>query len=429
MHWFWFLIYNTIVVPLIYIALMIGGLFSKKIALGIRGRKNLFNDLEKQLFNLPKAPICWFHVASVGEFEQAKPVIEYAKKVFPDLNIIVSFFSPSGYENVRSFPGVEIFCYLPFDSYFQTKKFLQLISPDLIVVIRHDIWPNYVWYAHRKAIPQILIDASVSAKTMRLWCGLRSFNKDVFKNFDRILAISEENKQRLLRIYPRPNHISVCGDTRYDQVYKRTQETGKIDILLESGYFANKRVFVAGSTWPSDEKHVLPAVDEMLSRYNDFIAVMVPHEPTLDHLEPLIDHYKTLAISTARFTELENQESWNFRVLVVDCMGLLANIYAIALVAYVGGSFGPGVHNVLEPVAHGIPVLFGPRHLNSFEAQVLIKRGAGFSVQNSAEILDRLEHLLKDPAKAGSVGKLAKAMVLENIGASEKTVQVFKELL
>lgn len=430
MHLFWFFIYNIFVVPLLYIVLKIGGLFNKKIARGIRGRRKLFKNLKTQITKLPvNSPRCWFHVASLGEFEQAKPVIEHAKQVLPNLTVIVSFFSPSGFENAQKFAGADVICYLPFDSFLRSKKFVKLISPDLGVIIRHDIWPNHMWSARRLGVHLLLIDASLSAETMRFKFGIRNFNRDLFSTFDRILAVSDENRLRLQRIYSRPEQILVCGDTRYDQVYERTQETGNIDKLLESGYFQNKRVFIAGSTWPSDENHIVPAIDEMLSRYQNFIAVIVPHEPTPAHVEPLMEHFRTAGISTIRLTELEKSGSWNFRVLVVDCMGLLANIYTLGLVAYVGGSFGPGVHNVLEPMAHGCPVLFGPRHLNSFEAQVLVKSGAGFLVQNSENVLDKLVHFLDDPSEAVSVGKIAKAMVMENVGASEKTVQVMKDFL
>lgn len=428
MRTFWLLLYNLFVVPLLYGTFYIAALFNSKISRGILGRRTEAALLPERLARISDANLrCWIHISSLGEFEQARPVLQLLKQQIPDIAIIVSFFSPSGYDNVKNIPEVDVKTYLPFDSFFRAKRFIAQIKPDVAAIIRHDIWPNHVWQLQQAGIPLILIDAAISEKAFRLYRFGRCFFQQLLAAFSGFLAVSPVDHERLKKIVPE-GKITVIGDTRYDQVYHRARETSKIHALINSNYFASRRVLVAGSIWPSDEKHLLPAVLRLFDDYSDFIFIGVPHEPTPEHVLDLETFFRHRNLSTARFSAL-GQPPWDFKALIIDSIGILANLYALGTVAFVGGSFGPGVHSVLEPAAHGCPVLFGPVHRNSQEAILLTEKGGGFSVKNDAECYQELKNLFIDVDKASQVGKRALSLVLDNVGASQKAVAAIKAAL
>lgn len=428
MRTFWLLLYNFFVVPLLYGTFYIAALFNRKISRGISGRGTEVTLLNEKISRLPNTGArCWIHISSLGEFEQARPVLQLLKQQIPDLAIIISFFSPSGYDNVKNLPEIDLKTYLPFDSFFQAKRFIAKIRPDVAAIIRHDMWPNHVWRLQQAGIPLILIDATVSEKTFRLYRLGKLFFRHLLAAFSRILTVSPLDRERLQKIVPDHN-ITVIGDTRYDQVYNRAHETSKINFLIASHYFTLRRVLVGGSIWPSDEKHLLPAVLKLFADYSDFLFIAVPHEPTPEHVQNLETFFQSQNLIPVRFSAL-GQSPWNFQVLIIDSIGILANLYALGTVAFVGGSFGPGVHSVLEPAAHGCPVLFGPEHRNSQEAMLLVETGGGLCVKNDLECYQVLKNLFSDVRNAGQVGKRALNLVLANVGASQKAVAAIKKAL
>lgn len=428
MKTFWLLFYNIFIIPLLYGTFYLAAIFSPKISRGISGRRSEALLLKEKIARLSgTGKRCWIHISSLGEFEQARPVLQLLKKQIPDISIIISFFSPSGFDNVKNLPELDVKTYLPFDSFRQAKNFIATIKPDVAGIIRHDIWPNYVWRLQRAGIPLILFDTAISEKTFRLYTIGKVFFRCLLAPFSGFLTVAQTDADRLKKIMPDAK-ISVIGDTRYDQVYNRARETSKINFLVESNYFTFRRVLVAGSIWPSDEKQLLPAVVKLFADYPDFIFIAVPHEPTHEHVLSLETFFNNQNLKTARLSAL-GQQPWSFKVLIIDSIGLLANLYALATVAYVGGSFGPGVHSVLEPAAHGCPVLFGPRHRNSHEALSLVAHGGGLCVRNHLECYQVLNHLFTDTAKARQVGKRALSLVLANVGASQKAVTAIQTAL
>lgn len=423
MHYFLFIFYNLLGVPFIFIGARIAALFNDKIARGLKGRRGLFEHLQQRLAALPPSrPRLWFHISSMGEFEQAKPVIQSVKSRRPDLAVIVTFFSPSGYENSLRYPLADVISYLPLDSWRNARRFVRAVNPFAMVIVRHDIWLNFQWRLHRQGIPSYLIDASMSSRRLRWIKRVRWAVRDVFRTFREIHVISADNIMPFRMLHPLPACIRVVGDTRYDQVIARTRERDKIAPLLSSGLFARQRCVVAGSTWPTDEKVILPALIRWLHGHADNRLIIVPHELTPEHLQALRDEFSQSGLDFVMLSRWRQEHDEPHQVIIVDQMGWLANLYALAGLAYVGGSFGPGVHNVLEPAAHGCYVLFGPRNLNSQEAQHLIGRGGAQAIATTAELDSILLCFAKTPEELARGGAQALALVQENMGASDRVV-------
>ncbi|MCP4725231.1 MAG: hypothetical protein GY863_09355 [bacterium] len=423
----WFLLYNILTVPLLYFIFNIAGLFNKKVRQGIAGRKGQTDMISRALDKAGKGrKKIFFHCVSVGEWEQALPLIVKLKKINPDLFIIVAFFSPSGYNYVKDHPAVDLKVYLPFDSYSGAKRFLKMIDPALWIISKHDIWPNHLFAAGRLNVPTVLIDASLPSNSKRLYPLIRSFNRCAYDNFDFMFPISDEDSERFLRIFPYPEKLMTVGDTRFDQVYNRAEKARQSeDIKLfdnDSGV-----IFIAGSVWPPDEKHVMPALIKMLNKYNDMKAVLVPHEPDENHLKVLEDQLDSVSIGHKRFSDIQNSGKCSDRVILIDTIGILAKLYSQSDIAYIGGSFSTGVHNIMEPAVLENPVIFGPRHLNSFEAMELIRHGGGFTVSSSIEVENILERLITDKEYRKVCGKKAKELIYKSFGATEVIIDKLKE--
>ena len=423
-------VYNVLVVPLFLAGVRIAGLFNAKIRTGLRGRRRLFSVLQEQLAPFSRhEPRLWIHSSSAGEFEQGRPVIREFRKRHPNGLVVLSFFSPSGYENVHFDEENSIKTYLPADTLRNVRRFIELVRPTLACVVRHDIWPNYQFHLKRKGIPSILLNASISDEKLFIYRALRPLVRLLYSTFSDVCAVSQENLDRLYPFYPRPHHLHVTGDTRYDQVMARAQESEKIRFLQEGSFFEPSQTLVAGSTWPGDEKHLLPALERVLRNFPRFKVVIVPHEVTPNHLDDIESFFSDRGIALQRFSRLGPRKAWDFSVLLVDAFGLLANLYALGRLAYVGGGFGLGVNSVLEPAAHGCAVLFGPRHLNVVEAKQLRQCGGARMVRNEHDILSEISHCLEDPGEAERRGKAAKKFVLEHVGASGRTLDLLDKYL
>ncbi len=425
-----FLLYNAFFIPFLIVVVRIGGLFNPKIKRGLKGRCGLFATLQQDLAKArPSSLHVWMHIASMGELEQAKPVILNLKSRFPHALVILSVFSPSVIKNAKAFHDADIVCYIPLDSYWQAKKFIGLIAPNLALIVRHDIWPNHLWRLRKMKIPTVLLDASISDKRSGTFVLFRPFYRTLYAHFSEIMAVSWENAARVQKVYPFADRLHVCGDTRYDQVFRRTKEAGKIDHLLSAGYFQRERTFVVGSTWPSDEKCLFPAIAGALQKFPDLKVIVAPHEPTDAHVADMASFFQEQNICFRRYTQLDASANGLFRVLIIDRLGLLANLYGLGQLAFVGGGFGPGVHNILEPAAHGCAVLFGPRHRNSVEAMQLAKRGGAKAIHSTSEATAELMAYLQQPEGVRQVGGIALQMVQENLGASERCVDILQKYL
>ncbi|MBN1481501.1 hypothetical protein EH223_03975 [candidate division KSB1 bacterium] len=422
-------LYNIMRVPL-FALFKIAGFFNAKIRKSFKGRQNLFTRLDKELQRIPPgAPRLWVHISSMGELEQGIPLIDELLARFSEAWIVISLFSPSVYEHIKLSHERTIYTYLPFDSLCNAGKFIHKLKPRLHVIIRHDIWPNYQWLLQRKKIPSILVDASFSDKRLKLIKRWRSLYTHVYATFAAICVISQSNKERLASVYPRTKRIIICGDTRYDRVYSRATDTARIDFLRQKEFFIREKCLVAGSTWPADEKVILPGILKAMQQHKEFSLIIAPHEISGEHLDFIDESFANVDISVTKLSEWENFAASGSRVLLIDSIGLLANLYALGAIAYVGGGFGVGVHSVLEPAAHGAVVCYGPNYKNSPEAQEMATQKIAASIANQVEFQRLLLQLFDDPESTRHRGEETKNYVLRNVGASRRAVNVLEKFV
>jgi 3-deoxy-D-manno-octulosonic-acid transferase len=421
----WYLVYNVLVIPLLWVALRLLGLVQQKVRRGIEGRRSLFEQLERDLLRLKGQKRIWIHSSSLGEFEQAKPIIAALRNQRTDLDIIITFFSPSGYDPSRSYKFASLIAYIPFDTARNARRFLDLVRPDVAVMVRYDVWPNHVWELRRRNIPSLLANAALQHTSSRFWFALRNFHHYLYNNLTAILTVSEADAEAFRKFRLTQPRIQVIGETRYDQVWQRSIEA-RTKHFIPSVILKRKNVFVVGSSWEEDEAVVVPVFRKILQHNASALMILVPHEPTvgtLERLELSLDG----SLRSIRFSALNDYS--NERVILVDSIGILMALYQYADVAYVGGSFKQGIHNVLEPAAYGVPVIFGPKYENSHEAKALVSRGGGFAVADQQECYRILRKLFNDSRARARAGTMALQLVKENIGATERIVEQLTKLL
>jgi len=348
--------YNYLTLPFLYSALRIAGLFNKKVRTGIIGRKRVYEKLILSATSINKnKKLIWFHSSSLGEFEQAKPIIEKLKQE-KDVNVLITFFSPSGYENSVKYPYADLISYIPFDSISNAQKFISVTNPSAVIVMRYDLWPNMVRELNRKNIPVILVDATLRSSTPRKLPIIKSFHKILFGYLTRVLTVSESDANEFLSFGLDKAKVTAIGDTRFDRVYQRSL-LAKNKNLIKDELLKDKKVLVAGSTWEQDEEILFPAFLK-LSEYDETVIMIVaPHEPTLLHLEKIENEFAG-KIKTIRFSHLNNYT--DERIIIIDSIGILLTLYTYANVAFVGGSFKQNIDNVLEAAVYCAPALYGP---------------------------------------------------------------------
>ncbi|MBX2990374.1 MAG: 3-deoxy-D-manno-octulosonic acid transferase [Bacteroidetes bacterium] len=413
----WHTAYSLLALPMMWVVVRILGLFNRKVRRGIQGRRDLFAMLEKQVTGkLAGGRRVWFHASSMGEFEQAKPIIAELKHRHPDIRIIATFFSPSGFEHSRKYPLADVISYIPFDTRANARRFLDLTRPDVAVIIRYDVWPNHIWELQRRNIPVLIANATMRQNTQRRFPLVRTFHYFIYNAIDSILTVSEQDAEAFKIFSLTHPAIQAIGDTRYDQVSIRSAEAKKRHVIAEP-VLRGKRVLLAGSTWPEDEEVLLTGFLRLRQTMQNFLLIIVPHEPTIEHLEELEAELQGKA-SFIRFSALNDYS--NEDVVIVDSIGILLTLYTYADVAFIGGSFKQNVHNVLEAAVYGIPVVYGPRHANSQEAVTLAESGGGFVVQDSDSLFTSLKRLFENEGKRREAGRIAATFVHERIGATEK---------
>lgn len=392
---------------------------------GRRGWRARWDALSREL----PAPPVWFHVASVGEFEQARPLISAIERDHPGIPVILTFSSPSGYHFAKrrekvGTGAIAFIDYLPFDRAASMRHCLACARPRLLVMVKFDLWPNLIWEAADRGVPMALVDATLSPSSRRLSGPGRRFYGGLYRRLGHILAISDEDAARFAACAPGHPHIAVTGDTRFDRVLERWEKRPREVLALPSD---GSVTLIAGSTWPPDEARLLPALARLMKEEPSLRAVLVPHEPLPSHLEPL-QRWASGNGFSAR-TAGAGPVPPGTRVVIVDVVGVLAEAYAGADAAYVGGAFSTGVHSVIEPAIAALPVVFGPRHDNSFEAVQLVERGAAAAITDEAGAYEALRRFLFDPAARARAGGAARAYVESQLGATEKCMAAIRPAL
>jgi 3-deoxy-D-manno-octulosonic-acid transferase len=398
-------------IALYVFAVKIASLFNKKAKLMIAGQKKTF-DILKQNIDLQSKYI-WFHAASLGEFEQGRPLIEKIKKEKAEYKILLTFFSPSGYEVKKNYPFAEVICYLPFDVKENVKLFLDLANPAMTVFIKYEFWKNYLNELKKRSIPTYIISA--------LFRPNQIFFRSYGKNYRKILEnyncffVQDENSKQLLAKYGIHNVI-VSGDTRFDRVheiYEQRKDLPLIDKYLNKAADSKKTVLIAGSTWLKDEELII----SYFNQKPDIKLIIAPHEITENRIQAITSQLKRPYSLYSKVTESTVTE---VDCLIIDCFGLLSSIYRYGDIAYIGGGFGVGIHNTLEAAVYSIPVIFGPNYQRFKEAKDLIAAGGGISISNANEFNSIVNKLSTDLQLLNETGEKAGKFVCQHLGATER---------
>jgi len=416
------ILYSTVLVYFLYIAFVIGALFSAKTMSALLGRFGLMSRYIKKLPSKTNKKRIWFHVSSAGELEQAKPLIRlFYEREKEEVEIILTYFSPSAIKPASNIPGVLFSDYLPLDTYFSTRRIFNMISPDAVVFVKFDIWPNIVWEAEERGIPTFLIDGTLHRKSMRYsnFIG-QSFYNSVYMSFDLIGVVSESDLKRFMITSPKHHNVKILGDTRFDQVAFRASQNDPRKLPMSMQEYKEKLTIICGSTWDADDKNILKPLRDLLEDVSLLNLILVPHEPTPKHIQKYVEYFA--AYAPVKLSEIRKGTK-SGRVILVDEVGCLAELYRIAAVAYVGGAFSTGVHNVMEPSIMGLPTIFGPFYYNSPEAEALVRNNCAFSGANSEEFYACFKKLACDSAFRTESGKNAQEFIKSSVGADEKYYQ------
>ncbi|HOV92044.1 MAG TPA: glycosyltransferase N-terminal domain-containing protein [Candidatus Kapabacteria bacterium] len=417
-------IYNYIFIP---IALLYVKLFKKRKA-KLAEREENCRKSWMALDILPEnQPRIWFHSASMGEFEQVKPVIENIKRMRPEVQIICSFFSPSGYNTQKNYPYADAIVYMPLDTKRNAKKFIELINPSIAVFVRYEIWRNHLMILKEKSIPRILINATQpSRKFYRNFILTQLFIRSSMNLFNNIYTVSRKHTKYFKRIGVR-SYIRTMTDTRYDRIVAKIEEAKTKKIIPRELFDENEYVLIAGSTWEPDEKLIYKAVEELRQELNLKIRVLyVPHEPTKERLNFLSNLLFGNFIYLSEVLELlksnkpynEIRQIINYRDIICDSIGKLLQLYAIGNFAYIGGGFGEGVHSVAEPGGYGLPLSCGPKIKKSYDALYFLENGALQIISSPKYLTQWLYSLIIDKEKRNSLGEIPKNHIYQSAGSS-----------
>jgi len=398
-----------------------GSLFNRKIRAGMIGRFRSYKNLKSFRVHIGIGKtIYWFHASSHGEFEQVKPVLKGLKEVEPSSFSVVSFFSPSGYNHVND-ELIDCKIYLPFDFPWLIRKYLNVVQPKKIILAAYDVWPNMIWISKSKGIHSALFAAQFSEGTSKLSPVIRNFYRNVYGSLSAIYTISEQDNKRLQHIlYPikRPI-VRVLGNPRYDQV---KQKSDKFTTEQTESVLLRPKRLVAGSIHIEDEHVILDSIVNLMQDINNLSLIWVPHEPSDRIVSEAEFFFQSKNFTTTRLG-LKNPNQIETRVIIVDSIGKLSQLYWDGQVAYIGGGFSSGVHNVMEPAIARLPVFFGPHYKNFIEAKELIADGGGFSIENGTDLYQGCKNLLEDRVAFIKASYAATEVIHRNLGSATRIVR------
>jgi len=396
-------------------AVRVGAWFSPKLSAFVKGRSKVFEQLRAGVQSKP-GPYIWIHCASLGEFEQGRPVIESLRTSLPDHRILLSFFSPSGYEVRKNYDGADIVCYLPWDTAGNARKFLSIVNPVLVIFVKYEYWHHYIFAVRKRAIPLVSISAIFRPQQVYFkWYG--SFYRSILRNVSHFFVQNKESQQLLTSIGI--NQHTHGGDTRFDRVVQIVRQAREVSVA--AAFSNGKVILVAGSVWPDDFEALLPTINEGRVRF-----IVAPHEISERFLSSM---ESSLRVSHIRFSQAKDADVSSYNVLFVDNVGMLSSLYRYGKYAFVGGGFREGLHNILEAACYGVPVCFGNRAFSVYqEATDLIAAKAAFAVGSSDE-LQRTLGWLDQPDNYAQASKTAREYVLGRTGATDKIVSYCNQLL
>lgn len=401
-----------IVISLYTLGVAVMSLFNDKVKKMWRGEREAFRVLRNSVD--PGSRYVWFHAASLGEFEQGRPIMERLRREHPELKILLTFFSPSGYEVRKNYEGADIICYLPLDTYFNARRFLNLVHPEVAFFIKYEFWWNYLHILKRRNVPVYSVSSIFRPNQVFFrWYG-RTYS-NVLKCFTRFFVQNEVSRQLLSKLGI--TEVEITGDTRFDRVLQIKSQAKSLPIV--EAFRQDYKVFVAGSSWPPDE-------DIFIKYFNgrdDWKLIIAPHVIGEDHLQQILSKLKGKAV---RYTEATPESVADAKILIIDCFGLLSSIYGYGHVSYVGGGFGVGIHNVLEAAVWNIPVIFGPNNERFQEAQDLLASGGGHQIDGYHQFESLMNSYIADDSLRKADGDKAAQYVSSKAGATRKILSAVK---
>jgi len=400
-----FFLYNLLVVFAGFV-LKIIALLSPKMKLFVDGRRNVFGEINHKVKRSDKT--IWFHAASLGEYEQGLPVIEKVKERFPNHKIVLTFFSPSGFEVRKNNAVADVTVYLPLDTKNNAEKFLDLVHPDLVFFIKYEYWPNYLNVLKKQSIPTYLISGIFRENQMFFkWYG--RFYRKALNTFTHFFVQNAHSKELLLKLGKA--NVTVSGDTRFDRVAAILENDNSLDFI--SDFKNNTLTIVVGSSWPKDEILLVNYINETT---HDMKFIIAPHNIKAEQIQQL---QNTITKKTVLFSEKEGKNLSEYDVFIIDTIGILTKIYSNADIAYVGGGFGnPGVHNILEPATFGVPIVIGPNFSHFAEATALINMEGCISVSNQKELNEAFDNLIQNDDEREEKGHICATFVQMNKNAT-----------
>ena len=419
------MIYNIVIYFVLW-GIAIASLFNEKVRKMWRGEREAFKILKQKVD--PNAKYIWFHAASLGEFEQGRPLMERIRKNYPQYKILLTFYSPSGYEVRKNYEGADIICYMPVDTRLNAIRFLRLVRPVMAFFIKYEFWSNFLHILKHRNIPTYSVSSIFREDQVFFkWYG-RSY-AGVLKCFTRFFVQNEESKRLLEGIGI--TAVDVVGDTRFDRVLQIKEAAKQLPICeaFRTGVASSQsadvphhdfKVFVAGSSWPPDENIFIPFFNE----HKDWRLLIAPHVIAEEHLKLILSLIKGKKV--VRYTQTTPEEAAEADVLIIDCFGLLSSMYNYGDVAYIGGGFGVGIHNTLEAAVWNMPVIFGPNNKKFQEAQGLLKSGGGFEINTYEDFSGLMSSLMNDEAFLKQAGDKAGTFVAHLAGATDKVLASVK---
>ena len=419
------MIYNIVIYFVLW-GIAIASLFNEKVRKMWRGEREAFKILKQKVD--PNAKYIWFHAASLGEFEQGRPLMERIRKEYPQYKILLTFYSPSGYEVRKNYEGADIICYMPVDTRLNAIRFLRLVRPVMAFFIKYEFWSNFLHILKHRNIPTYSVSSIFREDQVFFkWYG-RSY-AGVLKCFTRFFVQNEESKRLLEGIGI--TAVDVVGDTRFDRVLQIKEAAKHLPICeaFRTGVASSQsadvphhdfKVFVAGSSWPPDENIFIPFFNE----HKDWRLLIAPHVIAEEHLKLILSLIKDKKV--VRYTQTTPEEAADADVLIIDCFGLLSSMYNYGDVAYIGGGFGVGIHNTLEAAVWNMPVIFGPNNKKFQEAQGLLKSGGGFEINTYEDFSGLMGSLMNDETFLKQAGDKAGAFVAHLAGATDKVLASVK---
>ncbi len=401
-------LFYTLAIRAFGVLIRVAALFKRSARLWVEGRRRWYRRLRADIGGRPD--VVWFHAASLGEFEQGRPIIEKVREEYPDHPILLTFFSPSGYEVRKDFDKADFVHYLPLDTPENARRFLDAVRPRVAVFIRYEYWYNFLRAMFRRGIPVVMVssifrEGQIFFKPYGEWC------REALRRISRFFVQNEESLNLLASIGV--ENVELSGDTRFDRVLAAAREPR--DFPLVERFLAGRTCLMAGSTWPFDDQ----LLKEILPSFPELKLVLVPHHVDEANIKRIVDLFGG---DVALYSLGDNQELEKRQVLVVDTIGILTYLYRLADLTYIGDGFGAGIHSVMEPAAFGMPIFFGPNYRDFQEAVDLVERKGAFSVKDREELVQGIRGFAEDPQAREAVGRICREYIEEKRGATDRVM-------